>query len=222
MIFKRRDTPPFLDRARDLVYPRRGWRRGFAYLGHRIRRIPDTPHRIALGFAIGAFVSFTPLFGVHVIAAIALAWAVRANMLAALLGTIVGNPLTLPIIAPMALGLGRLLLGHRAGGGDFGSISHAFAEAGEAIRDGVLSLMGRATPDWGKLAAFGQDLILPYFVGGLLPGLAVGLAFYALVRPLVAAYQSARRTRLAERARARAEDLAARHRQGADSRSGEA
>lgn len=222
MIFKRRDTPPFLDRARDLVYPRRGWRRGFAYLGHRIRRIPDTPHRIALGFALGAFVSFTPLFGVHVIAAVAVAWAMRANVLAALLGTIIGNPLTLPIIAPMALGLGRLLLGHRAGGGDFGSISHAFAEAGAAIRDGALSLVGRATPDWGKLVAFGQDLILPYFIGGLLPGLAVGLASYALVRPLVAAYQSARRTRLAERARARAEELAARHRQAADSRSGEA
>ena len=31
--------------------------------GHRVRRLPDTPHRIALGFACGVFVSFTPFFG---------------------------------------------------------------------------------------------------------------------------------------------------------------
>lgn len=214
LIFKRRETPPFLDRAREFVYPRRGWRRATSYLGHRIRRIPDTPHRIALGFAIGAFVSFSPLFGVHLLYAVALAWVLRANVLASLIGTLVGNPLTFPIIAPLALSLGRLMLGHRAQGGDFGAISHAFAQAGEGIRDGVLSLFGRAAPDWGKLAAFFDELLLPYFIGGLPPGLAVGILCYGILRPLVAAYQAARRARLTERARLRAAELAQAHRAG--------
>lgn len=212
MIFKRRDTPPFLDRARDFVYPRKGWRRALSYLGHRVRRIPDTPHRIALGFAAGAFVSFTPLFGLHVLAAVALAWAIRGNVLAALIGTLIGNPLTFPLIAPMALTLGRLLLGHRAHGGDFGSISHAFTQAGEGLWQGARSLLGYASPDWGKLGAFFEDLMLPYFVGGLGPGLAVAALCYGIVRPLVAAYQAARRTRLTERARLRAAELVLQHR----------
>lgn len=212
MIFKRRDTPPFLDRAREFVYPRRGWRRAASYLGHRVRRIPDTPHRIALGFAVGAFVSFSPLFGLHLFYAVALTWLLRANILASLFGTLVGNPLTLPIIAPLSLSLGRKMLGHRSRGGDFGSISHAFTQAGEGIRDGVLSLFGRAAPDWGKLAAFFDDLLLPYFIGGLLPGLGVALLCYWIVRPLVGAYQAARRARLTERARLRAAELAEAHR----------
>lgn len=212
MIFKRRDAQPFLDRAREFVYPRKGWRRALSYLGHRVRRIPDTPHRIALGFAAGAFVSFTPLFGLHLLAAAAVAWAIRGNILASLIGTLVGNPLTFPLIAPLSLALGRALLGHRARGGDFGSISRAFAQAGEALRDGALSLFGHAPPQWSKLEVFFEDLMLPYFVGGLAPGLAAGALCYVLVRPLVAAYQRARLGRLTERARLRAAQLAEQHR----------
>ena len=69
MVFKRRDKPPLLSRLREAVLPRRGWRRGIEYLGHRVRRLPDTPHRIALGFACGVFVSFTPFFGLHFVLA---------------------------------------------------------------------------------------------------------------------------------------------------------
>jgi uncharacterized protein (DUF2062 family) len=42
--------------------------------------------------------------------------------------------------------------------------------------------------------------MLPYLVGGLLPGITTSIALYYLVRPLVAAYQAARRRRLARRA----------------------
>ena len=69
MVFKRRDKPPLLTRIREVVYPKRGWRRGIEYLGHRVRRLPDTPHRIALGISCGVFVSFTPFFGIHILAA---------------------------------------------------------------------------------------------------------------------------------------------------------
>ena len=52
MVFNRRDKLTLRDRLRQLV-PRRGWRRGIDYVGHRVRRLPDTPHRLALGFAGG-------------------------------------------------------------------------------------------------------------------------------------------------------------------------
>jgi uncharacterized protein len=203
MVFKRRDKPPIHVRFRELLVPRRGWRRAVEYLGHRVRRLPDSPHRIALGFACGVFTTFTPFFGLHFVLAVALAWAVRSNLIAALIGTGVGNPLTFPLIAPLALGLGREILGYGASGRDPARISDAFSQAFAAIRDAVMSLFGNGHADWNLLVPFLRDILWPYFVGGLLPGLAAAALSYWLTRPLVAAYQSRRRSRLLERAHRR-------------------
>lgn len=199
MVFRRRDRPPFLERARDFLYPRRGWGRAIEYISHRVRRIPDTPHRIALGFACGVFASFSPLFGLHFLYAAAIAWAVRGNIVSALIGTFAGNPLTFPLIASIAMTLGRRILGYGGSGRDFGRITDAFLQAGDALWRGALSLFGHGEPDWRKLAAFFQDVMLPYFVGGLLPGLVAAIASYYVTRPLIAAYQIARRKRVAAR-----------------------
>jgi hypothetical protein len=199
MVFRRRDRPPFLDRARDFLYPRRGWRRAIEYLGHRVRRIPDTPHRIALGLAAGVFVCFTPFFGLHLALAAALAWALRANVLAALIGTFFGNPLTFPLIASIALPLGRRVLGRGATGRDYARVSEAFAQAADGLWSSVLSLFGRGEAEWDKLAAFARDVLAPYLAGGILPGLVAAIAAYYLLRPLIGAYQAARRARLAAR-----------------------
>ena len=43
-------------------------------------------------------VSFTPLLGLHFILAIIFAYLIRGNLIAALIGTIVGNPITFPFI----------------------------------------------------------------------------------------------------------------------------
>jgi len=199
MVFRRRDRPVFLVRLRETLYPRRGWRRAFEYIGHRVRRIPDSPHRIALGFSCGVFVSFSPLFGFHFFYAMFLAWLLRGNVLASLIGTVAGNPLTFPLIASTSLALGRRILGYGATGRDFGRITDAFAGAAEGIWDGVLSLLGHGEAEWHKVAAFFTDILWPYYVGGLLPGLVAAIASYYLTRPLIAAYQAARRKRLASR-----------------------
>ena len=60
MIFKRRDKAPVGERLREVLYPRKGFWRGMEYVRKRLHRLPDSPHRIALGFACGAFVSFMP------------------------------------------------------------------------------------------------------------------------------------------------------------------
>ena len=43
-------------------------------------------------------VSFTPLLGLHFVLAIIFAYLIRGNLVSALLGTIVGNPITFPFI----------------------------------------------------------------------------------------------------------------------------
>jgi len=177
MIFKRRDKPPFWERMREIVYPRKGLWRGLDYIRKRLHRLPDSPHRIALGFACGAAASFTPFFGFHIVLAAAVAWLLRGNILAAAFGTIIGNPLTFPFIAAAALETGWWILGTRAGsaGSDFSV---------------------------GWLLENIELIFLPYLAGGILPGLLCGVICYWIIGPIVEAYQGRRRRRLAKQAEA--------------------
>ncbi|MDF2232666.1 DUF2062 domain-containing protein [Albimonas sp. CAU 1670] len=170
-MFRRRDPLPLGDRLREFFSPKKGWRRGYRYLGKRMQRLPDTPHRIALGFACGVFASFTPFFGFHFVIAAALAWVLRANVLASATGTFVGNPLTFPFIAGASFWMGRKITGIH------------FNEPHHGWTFGWL---------WDNLDA----IFLPYLIGGLLPGLAASVAFYAVMRPMIAAYQNRRRSKL--------------------------
>jgi len=174
MIFKRRERPGFVGRFREFLYPRKGFWRGFEYLGKRIRRLPDSPHRIALGFGCGALASFTPLFGLHFLVAVALAWLLRGNLLASAFGTAIGNPLTFPLIAASSLQTGWWLLGYEE------------------------ELEAHFTFGW--LTDNIDVIFLPYAIGGLLPGLAAGVVCYAVLGPVVAAYQARRRTKIERRA----------------------
>ncbi|MEM9551176.1 MAG: DUF2062 domain-containing protein, partial [Pseudomonadota bacterium] len=60
MVFKRRDRPSLLARLGEMLYPRGGWARAFHYVKHRVRRLPDSPERIARGIWAGVFTTFTP------------------------------------------------------------------------------------------------------------------------------------------------------------------
>ena len=177
-MFRRRDPLPWQNRLREILSPRKGWKRNYHYLGKRMQRLPDSPHRIALGFACGVLTSFTPFFGLHFVIAAALALVARGNVLASATGTFVGNPLTFPFIAASSLWMGRQLTGIR------------FSEPQHGWTLGWL---------WDNLDA----IFLPYLVGGILPGLAASIGFYLLLRPMIAAYQNRRRLRLMERAKER-------------------
>ena len=202
MVFKRRDKPPFLSRIRESLLPRRGWRRGIEYLGHRVRRLPDTPHRIALGFACGVFASFTPFFGLHLILAVgARARPARQH----------GGGADRDRRRQSAdLSADRLGLARRSGGAssatasrgrDFSRVSDAFAEAFAGDLATASSASSAAATASGRSSSpFFRDIIWPYLVGGLLPGLVAAIVGYYLMRPLVAAYQARRRARMLARA----------------------
>ena len=68
------------------------------YYKLRLARLPDSNYAISSGFACGAMVSFTPLLGLHFVLAVILAYLIRGNFIAALIGTVVGNPITFPFI----------------------------------------------------------------------------------------------------------------------------
>ena len=190
-MFKRRDKAPFGERMREMISPRKGWARGFEYMGRRIQRLPDAPESIGLGFACGVITSFTPFFGLHFVVAAFLAWALRANVFASAAGTFVGNPVTFPFIVTISLQLGHKILG------DGDGVDTSFAELG------FFELLAHTFQNV-------HELFLPYLVGGLVPGLVCAVVSYVLLVPLVRTYQSRRRARLAARARARLEAARAR------------
>jgi uncharacterized protein (DUF2062 family) len=111
MILGRRTPLSFLQRMRGWLWPYIGWRRAGRYLLMRMQRMPGSPHSIAAGFAAGAAISFTPFIGFHFVLAFALSWLTRGNLLAAALGTAVGNPWTFPFIFAATYQLGCHFLG---------------------------------------------------------------------------------------------------------------
>ena len=99
MVFKRRTPRTYAEAILRSLYPRGGWRRAVQYIIHRVRRLPDPAHKIARGIAAGVFTCFTPFFGLHFFFAAWIALLIRGNVMAALLATFFGNPITFPIIA---------------------------------------------------------------------------------------------------------------------------
>lgn len=79
------------------------------YTKHRIVRLSDSTHKIALGLSFGAAISFTPIVGTHFIQAGLLAYMFRSNLLASLIGTFVGNPWTFPFMWWAAISFGSFL-----------------------------------------------------------------------------------------------------------------
>ncbi|HSM20435.1 MAG TPA: DUF2062 domain-containing protein, partial [Hyphomicrobiales bacterium] len=166
----------------------------------RLHRLPDSPHRIALGFAFGAFVSFTPFFTLHFFLAAGLAWLFRANILASLFGTIVGNPLTFPLIATGSLWLGRYLLGRDGTESNFKAVTHAFAEGFHSLSATMQSWFGYGPSMADGLLLFLDDVFLPYLIGGIAPGILCAIVSYWIIGPIVAAYQERRSKKLAAQA----------------------
>lgn len=111
MLFRRRKKAPWPARLREFFWPRKGFTRPVRYLAKRILRISASPHAIATGVAAGTFSAFTPLLGFHAILALALAWLLAGNLIAAALATLIANPVTIPLIAVATLSVGEVFLG---------------------------------------------------------------------------------------------------------------
>lgn len=199
-MFKRRTPRTLFRQAVELVWPKGGWKRAAHYIAHRLRRLPDQPERIARGVFVGVFTAFTPFYGFHFIVAALIAKVLRANMLAALLATFFGNPLTYVPIGIIALKTGDAILGsktkHLAEHGLFRSFGGAWRD----LWDNLGALFTSRDANWDNLLAFFHQVFFPYLVGGIIPGLIAGAIAYYLSLPLIRAYQNRRKARLAKKA----------------------
>ncbi|MEM9798480.1 MAG: DUF2062 domain-containing protein [Pseudomonadota bacterium] len=192
-MFKRRDRLPIWQALLHALWPRGGWGRAALYVKHRVRRLPDTPKKISRGILAGVFTTFTPFYGVHFVVAAAIAIVIRGNVMAALLGTFFGNPLTYVPIAVVSLNLGHWMLGTEFRREVDENIFDKFWNAGtDVFWNGWYGLTGRDV-DWTATAIFWHEVFLPWLVGGVVPGLVTGIAAYTISLPLIEAYQRRRR-----------------------------
>lgn len=177
MILGRRSKLTRVQQLARSLWPQRGFRRSLLYQWHRIARLNDTVHRIALGFACGVFMSFSPLLGIHVLAAALLAWVLRGNVLASAAGTLVGNPAAFPFIWVWIYRSGKFVLGE-----------NYMRHAPEPFT--LSELLHRPFEVL-------QPILLPSLIGGTLSGIVAGMIAYGLVRAAVSGYQSRRLRRIA-------------------------
>jgi uncharacterized protein len=199
MVFKRRNKLSWGRWIAEGIYPRAGWKRAATYIGHRLKRLPGNPYHIARGVGVGVYVSFTPFFGFHFIFAALLAMLFRGSILAAILGTFFGNPLTFPLIAAGSLSLGRWILsGELDGNIDPNPEQHKalltlFGLAASDFWTNFKAIFTVQGADWSNLKLFVADVFFPYLVGGTGPGVISAVIAYLLSRPLIEAYQKRRK-----------------------------
>lgn len=139
---------------------------------------------------------FTPFFGLHFLFAFLIAKLARGNVLAALLATFVGNPLTYVPIGVISMKMGHFILGTHFDHEAERSLVGKFFDAADDFWQNFLALFTDRDTNWDALIRFFHEIFLPYLVGGILPGLVAGLAAYYITLPMISAYQNSRRGRL--------------------------
>ena len=181
-VFSRRHQPSHLSRVRNFIWPRSGLSRAWRYVMHRLARLRASPHALAMGCAVGAFVSFTPFIGLHFALAAIIAYVLRGSVIASALGTTLGNPLTLPFIWVASYNVGALFLG-------IDMKSHVEIHAPASLfSDGPIAF---AAMLWRAV----EPVFLPIFIGSIPLGMICAVICYAIVRTTVTQFKKIRKLR---------------------------
>jgi len=165
-------------------------RRKLRVLYIRLVKQTGTPESVARGVAVGFFVGLLIPMGGQIIIAVALAFLLKANKIMAMACTWISNPWTAVLIYPF-----QCYIGSKAIGGDLtiGSLENT-----------IRSFL--AEPSFSAFMDLGQDIVVPFFLGGAMLAIPTALiTYYAAYGVLVshrkraAAKLSRRLATLAER-----------------------
>ena len=158
---------------------------------YRVLHVDDTPHRIALGVAIGIFVTWTPTIGLQMVLTIALATLLRANKFVGVPFVWISNPLTImPVYGPSYL-VGGLILGE----------DYTWSRFLDALA-GATQLTG-SWPQ--KVQAYWNafwPIFPPLWIGSIVVALLLGAITYVVIRYAVVGYRKRRELRRLHRRRA--------------------
>lgn len=192
MLFRRRKPISFIERIRLWLWPRRSFSRSLRYYGKRLLRISATPHQVALGLAIGVFAASSPFVGLHIILAGIVASLLRGNIAAAILGTILSNPLTFLPIVMADYKIGHMLLS------TFGNVQAIPLSEIRQMFDG-LSL----SQAWSSLLEAWEPVMMPIILGGVVLGAILGSLSYVCAYRATFQFQKRHKEKMTEKLKLR-------------------
>lgn len=160
-------------------------RRVKRFVVYRILHVDDTPHRIALGVAIGIFVAWMPFPGLQMVLALVIAALLRANKVVGLPLVWLNNPLTAPVnLLCYWLGCWMLRIGSN----------------GERIVQAIKDALAPGMDFLHRIVSFFhvvEDAFWPWLVGSIVIGLVTGAAAYMLTYRAVSSIRRRRAVRQA-------------------------
>lgn len=179
---------------RESLWPKMGWTRAFRYYGHRMFRSGDSAYRVTAGLASGAAVSFSPFLGLHIILALIITRLLRGNWIAAVGGTLWGNPATFPLLFTASYMCGEAVL-----------MLFGLEKEGSYLLPATMTLDYLVTKPVSFLEylfANPLELLLPMTLGSIIVGTVFWFAAYAaLYYPVKALRKVFRRHQMALRKR---------------------
>lgn len=129
----------------------------------KLVRVKDKVDALAIGFACGAMVSFTPFIGFHFLLAIVFAYILRGNIIASLIGTFIGNPFTFPLIWILIYRIGSIFFENQS--------EPVFIFTFENLFDK------------------GFEILIPMLIGSVILALPIWLLSYFLVKFLILSFK---------------------------------
>ncbi len=183
MLFSPRHPPSWQTNLRVAIWPRRSFGRSIRYVGLRIMRLGGSAHGLALGVAIGVFIATLPILGIQFLLAGLLAWALRGNVPAALLGTFWANPLSLPLLWLGSHWLGSIVIG--------GPSLHAH-ELMATLDQMRLTLFTPGKQTLSAVYALLWPVWKPLLIGSIPIAALCAVIFYGLTFNLIGGYRAGR------------------------------
>ena len=129
----------------------------------KLVRVKDSQDKLAIGFACGSMVSFTPFIGFHFFLAVIFAYILRGNIVASLIGTFIGNPFTFPFIWIFIYKIGNIFFKN---------------DQNFSLELTFQSLFDR-----------GYDILIPMLIGSLIVSIPIWLISYYAVKFLILSFK---------------------------------
>lgn len=147
------------------------------FITHNIIHVDDSPNRIALGAAIGLFISWTPAVGLHTLLVLAVTSLTKANKFVAIAFSLVFNFITAPLILYTNYVLGGIILNRFRDGPPL-SQEQVTALFKDLFTSGSIITNFYHTEFWQKLVTLLINIGPELWIGGFLIGSIVAIAGY--------------------------------------------
>ena len=147
---------------------------------YKVMHADDPPHRLALGIAIGIFVTFLPLIGIQMVVSFSLAWLCRANKVVGVPLVWISNPLTMVPIYYPCYALGCRLL-------------NSSTDEWQQVYPNFIALFDEPAASWAEIFSFCWQHLLgfvtPLFLGSFIVATVLGITSYYVSLLAIRAYR---------------------------------